>query len=43
MAELRVGDGGAVLGASAGEWSFIFLDAERPGDAGYWLYASTRR
>lgn len=36
-AELRVGDAGAVLAASSnGEWSFVFLDAERPAYAGYW-------
>jgi predicted O-methyltransferase YrrM len=35
--ELRVEDAGAVLaGGRDGEWSFIFLDAERPAYAGYW-------
>jgi predicted O-methyltransferase YrrM len=38
VVELRVGDGGSVLAASAdSEWNFIFLDAERPAYAGYWL------
>jgi predicted O-methyltransferase YrrM len=35
--QLRVEDAGAVLASSAdGEWSFIFLDAERPAYAAYW-------
>jgi predicted O-methyltransferase YrrM len=34
--ELRVGDAGESLAKSVeGEWEFIFLDAERPGYAGY--------
>lgn len=37
VVDLRVGDAGSVLAASAdGEWSFIFLDAERSAYSGYW-------
>jgi predicted O-methyltransferase YrrM len=36
VVELRVGDAGDLLAESvAGEWEFIFLDAERPAYAGY--------
>jgi predicted O-methyltransferase YrrM len=35
--ELRVDDAKAVLSASGdGEWSFVFLDAERPAYSDYW-------